>query len=514
MIRKIGWTTLLAGLLVSTIASAGDLAGTWIVQPLSPLGVIPTSYVFKQRHGALGGIWRRGFIDVPLRELKLEGDKVSFIVDVSDDYFLTMHGTVTGAELYLAQTGSSGSEYAPVRAHKAAADDLVRLARDTPRNMKKGRLPLPPLHEVPANGLARLPPMGWNSWNQFAEKADDRLIREVADAMVASGLRDAGYVYVNIDGGWQGMRDAKGALHPNAKFPDMKSLADFVHSRGLKLGLYSSPGPVACGDYIGSHGYEREDAAMFASWGVDLLKYDWCSAGALYKTQADMRAVYQKMGDALHATGRPIVYSLCQYGLFDVGSWGRAVGANLWRTGEDLVAGDRWANVSRNGFETHGNPDKSGPGGWNDADILVIGMDGLTDAEARTHMTLWSILASPLLLGNDVRNMSPAIRGLLLNREVIAIDQDALGKQGRLARRSGSSEIWIKPLADGSTAIAIFNRGESPAEIDVRWLEIGLPGAHELRDLWEHTDLGRYPDGYHVLLPAHGSSLLRATLGH
>ena len=513
MIQKRVWTTILAGLLVSTIATAGDLVGTWIIQPLSPLGVIPTAYVFTRWHGTLRGIWSRGFADVPLRELKLEGDKLSFIADVSADYFLTMHGTIAGADLYLANTGSSGSEFAPVRAHKAAAAELARMARDTPRNIKGRRLPLPALHEVPANGLGRLPPMGWNSWNQFAEKTDDRLIREVADAMVASGLRDAGYVYVNIDGGWQGRRDAKGALQPNAKFPDMKSLADFVHSRGLKLGIYSSPGPTACGDYIGSHGYEREEAATFASWGVDLLKYDWCSAGALYKTQPEMQAVYQKMGDALRASGRPIVYSVCQYGLFDVGSWGRAVGANLWRTGEDLVAGDRWANVSRNGFETHGNPDNAGPGGWNDADILVIGMEGLSDVEARTHMTLWSILASPLILGNDVRSMSSATRRLILNPEVIAIDQDALGKQGHLARRRDSSEIWVKPLADGSAAVAFFNRGASPMDIDVRWPEIGLRGAQKLRDLWAHTDLGRYPEGYHVLVSAHGSSLLRAMAG-
>ena len=210
------------------------------------------------------------------------------------------------------------------------------------------RLPLPALHDVPDNGLARTPPMGWNSWNKFARKIDDISVRGMADAMVASGMRDAGYTYINIDDTWEGPRDAQGNITGNLKFPNMKGLADYVHSKGLKIGIYSSPGPKTCGGYEGSFGHEEQDAKTYAAWGFDYLKYDWCSAGRIYK-DSDMRAVYQKMGDALLATGRPIVFSLCQYGDDDVWKWGAKVGGNLWRTTGDI--NDSWKRMDEIGFK-------------------------------------------------------------------------------------------------------------------------------------------------------------------
>ncbi len=289
----------------------------------------------------------------------------------------------------------------------------------------------------------------------------DAEVRKVADQMVAYGLRDAGYVYIQIDEGLARPPRRQGDIHPNAKFPDMKALADYVHSKGLKLGLYSSPGPAACWGYAGSYGHEQQDANTFAAWGIDYLKYDWCSAGEIYHTQPEMQAAYQKMGEALRASGRPIVYGLCQYGLFDVSSWGRKVGANLWRTTDDI--GDRWSSMVSNGFDHNGKLDHTGADGWNDPDDLQTGIGGMTTEEYRTQMTLWSIMAAPLLVeknNNDLAKWTPAIKDILLNKEVIAVDQDAMGKQGHQVLQQGLMEVWAKPLSDGATAVALFNRGE------------------------------------------------------
>jgi alpha-galactosidase len=369
------------------------------------------------------------------------------------------------------------------------------------------KIALPPLRVLRANGLALTPPMGWSSWNHFAVNIDERVIRDVADAMVTNGLRDAGYTYVNIDDGWQGRRDVHGELHSNSKFPDMKALADYLHSKGLRLGIYSSPAPVSCAGYAGSHGHETEDAATFARWGVDFLKYDWCSAGEIYTTRAEMQALYQTMGAALQATGRPIVYSLCQYGLFDVGRWGRKVGANLWRTSGDIS--DSWAGMSNNGFEEHGDRARSGPGGWNDPDMLEIGNGGMSLVEYRTHMTLWSMLAAPLILGNDIRAMTSDVRAILSNKEVIAVDQDPVGRSGQPVAHFGSTELWLKPLSDRSTAVALFNRADTPSTMDIRWFSLGLRRVMRVRDLWSQTDLGSL-ESYRADVPAHGSVLLKA----
>src|SRR5262249_21722403 len=306
------------------------------------------------------------------------------------------------------------------------------------------RAPLPALHKVPYNGLAKTPPMGWNSWNKFAGRVTDADVRGMAEAMATNGMKEVGYTYINTDDTWEGERDAKGTIQSNKKFPDMKALADYVHSKGLKIGIYSSPGPNTCAGYEGSYGHEEQDARTFAGWGIDYLKYDWCGARTLY-TDEEMQAIYQKMGDALRATGRPIVYSLCQYGRQEVWKWGPEVGGNLWRTTGDIS--DRWDSMAKIGFSQDELAPWAGPGHWNDPDMLEIGNSGMTDTEYKTHMSLWSILAAPLIAGNDLRSMAPAIHDILTNKEVIAVDQDKGGKQGRRRWRSGDQEVWVRSLA-------------------------------------------------------------------
>ena len=358
-----------------------------------------------------------------------------------------------------------------------------------------------------AADLASTPPMGWNSWNKFAAKVDDKTVREIADAMVASGMKDAGYVYINIDDTWEAKRDAQGNIQTNEKFPDMRALADYVHSKGLKLGIYSSPGPKTCAGYEGSYKHEEQDAKTWAAWGIDYLKYDWCSAGQVYKPE-EMQAVYKKMSNALKATGRPIVFSLCQYGMQDVWKWGAAVGGNLWRTTGDIS--DNWKSMTTIGFDKQtGLEQYAGPGHWNDPDMLEIGNGGMTSTEYKTHMTLWAMLAAPLLAGNDLRSMDDETRQILTNKEVIAVDQDPAGHQGRLVSKTGSTEIWAKQLADGDLAVALFNRGNLMTEVRVYWPILGIEGKHKVRDLWRQRDLGSMRDQYYAEVPAHGAVLIR-----
>jgi alpha-galactosidase len=320
-------------------------------------------------------------------------------------------------------------------------------------------------------------------------------------------MRDAGYVYVNIDDTWEGSRDDQGRIQPNRKFSDMKGLAGYLHARGLKLGLYSSPGPQTCGGYPGSYGYEELDAQTYAAWGVDYLKYDWCSAFRIYQDR-DMRAIYQKMGDALLRSGRPIVYSLCQYGKEDVWTWGRLAGGNLWRTTNDIH--NSYSRMAEIGFSQSALAAWSGPGGWNDPDMLEIGNGNLTVDESHTHMTLWAMLAAPLIAGNDLRSMSKETSSILLNREVIAIDQDPLGKQAQRVISDGSVEVWQRPLADGSSAVAIFNRSSSSQPAHFKWSSLGYAEAPRLRDLWKHVPLSEDGADFSAELPPHGVILLRA----
>lgn len=365
----------------------------------------------------------------------------------------------------------------------------------------------PSLKPVSHNGLAKTPPMGWNSWNLFAGRIDDATVRTMADAMVSSGMRDAGYIYINIDDTWEGVRDAQGNLQPNHKFPDMKALADYVHSKGLKLGIYSSPGPRTCAGYPGSYGHEEQDAKTFASWDIDYLKYDWCSAGMIYKDK-DLQPVYQKMGAALRETGRPIIYSLCEYGRGEVEKWGPQVSGNLWRTTDDIR--DEWSSMIDNIERQVPTAPYAGPGHWNDPDMLEIGNGHMTDDEYRTHMGLWALTAAPLLAGNDLRNMTPATKAILMNREVIAINQDALGKQASPVK-NGDLETWVKPLADGSVAVGIVNLGASEAKATINEADLHLNGpVKQARDLWLHQKVAFAHGSYSAAIPSHGILLLKA----
>jgi len=359
-----------------------------------------------------------------------------------------------------------------------------------------------------AQKLAATPPMGWNSWNHFGCKITAADVRAAADAIASNGMKQAGYIYVNIDDCWQGTRDAQGNIHPNARLGDIKALADYVHSKGLKIGIYSSPGPKTCAGYEGSYGHEEQDAKQYAAWGIDYLKYDWCSASRVYKPE-QMQAVYKKMHDALLKTGRPIVYSLCQYGWQDVWRWGASVGGNLWRTTGDIS--DHYDRMSVIGFDQNGLQKFAGPGHWNDPDMLEIGNGGMSHDEELTHMSLWAILAAPLLAGNDLSKMSADTLSILTNHEVIAVDQDPKGIQGHRVTQEGPLEVWEKPLSDGSIAVGLFNRGTWVSPITVNFRELGINTPVKVRDLWKHEDLGVFHGSFTATVPYHGVVLVKLT---
>jgi alpha-galactosidase len=368
------------------------------------------------------------------------------------------------------------------------------------------------------SNLAATPPMGWNSWNHFAEHVTDADVRTAADLMVSTGMRDAGYIYVNVDDTWQGARDANGELHPNNRFPDMKKLGDYIHSKGLKFGIYSSPGPKTCGGFEGSLGHEVQDAKMYASWGVDFLKYDLCSmqdpmreltaknngnTDAAFKMMID---AYRKMGDALKATNRPILYSLCQYGIAEPWKWGPGVGAQMWRTTDDI--NDTWGRMAVIGLEQADLAPFAGPGHWNDPDMLEVGNGHMTPDEYRTHMSLWALLAAPLLAGNDLSKMSPEDKSILLNKEAIAIDQDSLGKQATRLYQLGDFSVWIKPLADGRVAVGMFNTALDSRDVSLDLVKAGFAQGAALHDVWEGKDLGRRTGIYSRNISKHGVALL------
>ncbi len=368
--------------------------------------------------------------------------------------------------------------------------------------------------------LAATPPMGWNSWNHFAGRVSDVDVRAAADALVSTGMRDAGYVYVNIDDTWQGKRNRHGVLEPNSKFPDMKALADYVHSKGLKLGIYSSPGPWTCAHYPGSYKHEKKDAQTYAKWGIDYLKYDMCSYGnildkkygkpsaanAAQRLAAD-KAVYEKMHKALLSTNRPIVLSMCQYGWDDVWKWGASVGGNLWRTTGDI--NDTYARMAEIGFNQAGLAPYAGPGHWNDPDMLEVGNGGMTGDEYRTHMSLWALLAAPLLAGNDLSRMTPETLRILEDKDVIAIDQDPLGKQGTRLKQEGLMETWSKPLSGGAVAVGLFNRTDTPQPMTLFLQTASIPATAKVHDIWANADVAS-PNGiYAATVAAHGVVLLR-----
>ena len=367
--------------------------------------------------------------------------------------------------------------------------------------------------------LAATPPMGWNSWNFFNGRVTDKDIRNAADELVATGMKDAGYNYVNIDDTWQGDRDADGVMHANSKFPDMKALADYVHSKGLKLGIYSGPGTKTCARFAGSLDHEVQDANLYASWGIDYLKYDLCSFRAdvmAAKAPDDkaeqmrlMIAAYDKMGKALAASGRPIVYSLCQYGWDSPWEWAPALGGNLWRTTGDISA--NWNSVYAITEEQAGLAKYAGPGHWNDPDLLEVGNGRLTLAENRSHFSMWAMLAAPLLAGNDLPNMKPEVKAILTNKDVIAIDQDKLGRQATRAYADGEVEVWTRSLSGGAKAILVLNAGSDrtanhPFHLDLA--RLGLHGPLKGKDLWTGKDI-TVTNNMPVELVSHDTLLLR-----
>lgn len=367
---------------------------------------------------------------------------------------------------------------------------------------------------APTTALAQTPPMGWNSWNHFGAKVTAADVRRAADELVSSGMAAAGYRYVIIDDGWQGQRDANGVLHPNAKFPDMKALADYVHSKGLKFGIYSSPGEHTCGGFAGSYGHEAQDAKMYASWGVDYLKYDLCSFRTHMqgKSQAEqvamMKAAYQKMHEDLVATGRPMVYALCSYGWGRVWSWGAEVGANLWRTTTDISA--NWQSMWFNALTQRGLERWAGPGHWNDPDMLEIGNQGMDNpAMERSHMSLWALIAAPLIAGNNLSKMNADTRAVLTNPEVIAVDQDPRGAQGKQVWQEGALQLWAKPLADGTLAVGLFNTEDHALDATLDFKALGLTGAVPARDLWQHRDIGNVDAASEFAVPAFGVVMLK-----
>jgi len=370
----------------------------------------------------------------------------------------------------------------------------------------------PPRPPRTGNGLALTPPMGWNTWNRFGCSINEDLVRKTADAMVSSGMRDAGYQYVIIDDCWQGTRDAEGNIRPDPKrFPSgMKALGDYIHAKGLKFGIYSDAGKLTCGKRPGSYGHEYQDARTYASWGVDYLKYDWCST----YTQ-DAQSSYETMSDALRATGRPIVFSICEWGLHKPWLWGKTIG-NLWRTTDDIY--DHWQG--RHGYEHSvldildlqaGLSSYAGPGHWNDPDMLEVGNGKMTQEEYKSHFSLWAILAAPLIAGNDLSTMSPETRAILTNREVIAVDQDPLGIEADRVAKQGDYEVWARPLKGGGRAVVLLNRSAASHPVTVTWQELNLPASLrlKLRDLWAHKDLPSARGSFTAEVPSHGVVMLR-----
>jgi alpha-galactosidase len=352
--------------------------------------------------------------------------------------------------------------------------------------------------------LAPTPPMGWNSWNHFGARIDEQIVRQQAKAMVTSGMKAAGFKYVIIDDTWAGKRNAQGFIEPDKKFPNMKALGDYIHSLGLKFGIYSSPAAKTCAGYTGSLGHVQQDADTYASWGVDYLKYDWCQRPS---TLAAMKTAYEQMHQALLKTGRPIVFSLCQYGWFAVWRWSASVGGNLWRTTGDIE--DNYYRMAEIGFSQVGLSKFAGPGHWNDPDMLEVGNGGMSEDGYRTQMSLWSILAAPLIAGNNLAKMTPYTVQLLTNPDVIAVDQDPLGKEGYPVKQEGPLQVWMKPMADGSKVVGLFNEEITTNHISVNFDQLGIQGAARVRDLWLRKNLGIFKSKFGAWVPGQGVVLVR-----
>jgi alpha-galactosidase len=380
-------------------------------------------------------------------------------------------------------------------------------------------------HAQKFEGLAMTPPMGWNSWNTFGCEIDEALIRETAERMVSSGMKDAGYVYVNIDDCWHGQRDAQGFIHPDpVRFPSgMKALADYVHSLGLKIGIYSDAGTATCAGRPGSQGYEYQDAMQYANWGIDYLKYDWCNTGTRNAPEA-----YTTMRDALHAAGRPVVFSICEWGDNQPWTWAQPIG-HLWRTTGDIT--NCWDCIVDHGIwkswgilqildRQDGLRVHAGPDAWNDPDMMEVG-NLASVSQDRAHFSMWAMLAAPLIAGNDLRSMTLETVEILTNREVIAVNQDPLGVQGFAYHRQDGVEVWFKPLRGGDWAVAVLNRTETPRPVNFNWSDYAIHDGHSqlgidfktstyrLRDLWAGAERGTTAQPLSAEVPGHDVLMFR-----
>jgi len=377
---------------------------------------------------------------------------------------------------------------------------------------------------IAGDTLSLTPQMGFNDWYAYYNRVTDSMIRDASDLMVSSGMADAGYQYVNIDDCWMGNRDTNGMIQGNAKFPDMRGLADYIHSKGLKAGLYISPGPKTCAGYTGSFQHEAQDAKQFADWGFDFLKYDWCSYKAVTPDLAGQIKPYKLMGDLIRDQNRDIVFNLCQYGMGEVWKWGKENGGHSWRTGGDL------------GFELHRILDialrnaqlgaHNGPGGWNDPDYIQIGWIGdangmgqpkpcpLTPAEQYSFMSLWCLLPAPLFFSGDMKHLDPFTLNILCNAEVIEVNQDSLGKSANVVMLNTNSFLMIKDLDDGAKAVGLCNRGEVESEVTAKWSDLGMSGKQSVRDLWRQKDLGIFEEKFSVSVPRHGVFLVKIHNGN
>jgi alpha-galactosidase len=395
-----------------------------------------------------------------------------------------------------------------------------------------------PFRIVCGETLALTPHMGWNSWYVWENHVTDKIMREAADAMASSGMIDHGYMYVNIDDCWSVKpsskdttltgepRDKDGMINSNKRFPDMKSLTDYIHSKGLKAGIYTSPGPFTCAGHVAAYKFEEQDVARFVEWGYDFLKYDWCSYRNVGRrdTLPDLQKPYILIGGILKKHKRDIVLNLCQYGMGDVWKWGKEVGGNSWRTAGDLGGSFEGigAALFRDGFDVYSRDSLQyfgGPGAWNDPDYLLLGYlsnwngetvpTPLTPNEQYTHVSLWSILAAPLIFSGDITRMDDFTLSLLTNDEIIEVNQDPLGKPGFRVAKEGDREVWMRPLEDGSIAVGLFNRGEYETKVTALWSDLHIVGKQIVRDLWRQKNLGKFSDKFSAKVPRHGVVMAR-----
>jgi alpha-galactosidase len=386
--------------------------------------------------------------------------------------------------------------------------------------------------------LALTPHMGWNSWYVWENNVTDKIMRAAADAMVTSGMADHGYSYVNIDDCWSVKpgsadstltgepRDMNGKINSNKRFPDMKALTDYIHSKGLKAGIYTGPGPLTCAGHVAAWQYEEKDAQRYAEWGYDFLKYDWCSYSRVGRkdTLPGLQKPYILMADILKKQKRDIILNLCQYGMGDVWKWGKEVGGHSWRTAGDLGGSFEGIGTAlfRDGFDVYSQRELhlyGGPGGWNDPDYLLLGYlsnwkgqtvpTPLTPNEQYTHVSLWAIVAAPFIFSGDITRLDDFTLSLLTNDEIIDVDQDPLGKPGSRVAKSGETEVWIRHLEDGSIAAGLFNRGEKPVKVTAFWSDMGLSGKQKVRDIWRQKDIGNFSDNYSSEVGRHGVVMVR-----